>query len=88
MLIHKSGDSNAGVPSISLSITGDYSKSVDLDPSIAKVDGSEHSASGAGSDNKVKALPNGFWILTVVVILLLLVTIWGGMKRGVFSRKN
>lgn len=88
MLINKSGDSTAGVPSISLSVTGDYTKSADLDPSVAKVDGSEHSASGAGSDNKVKALPNGFWILTVVVVLLLLVTIWGGMKRGVFSRKN
>ncbi len=89
MLINQKGDSTADVPSITVTISGDCSESgKELTPMAAKISSSENSVSGDGADNQAKSLSAGFWILTVITILLLLVAIWGGMKRGVFSRKN
>ena len=89
MLINQKGDSTADVPSITVTISGACTESgKELTPMAAKISSSDNTVSGDGADNQAKSLSAGFWILTVITILLLLVAIWGGMKRGVFSRKN
>ena len=91
MLINKTNDGSE-VPGLSINykvgsdttliekqVSGPQSGSVSVDSS---------SASGSGIDNSESTLPMGFWILLVFAVLLLLISVWGGMKRGVFSRRN
>ena len=88
MLINMEGSSTTEVPSISVKITDAVDKTQDLKAMNAELSSTDHSVTGDGADNSEKSLSTGFWILTVVTVLLLLIAIWGGMKRGVFSRKN
>jgi hypothetical protein len=66
------------------------SKEVDLTggPQSGSMSVDSSSASGSGIDNSKAELPMGVWILLVFVVLLFLLSVWGGMKRGVFSRRN
>ncbi|MCQ2069536.1 MAG: hypothetical protein MJZ68_00165 [archaeon] len=46
------------------------------------------SVSGNNTDNEKKEVSMAFWALAILSVLGLLVFIWAGLKRGVFSRKN
>ncbi len=89
MLINKAGE-NLAAPGITVKFSGrDYTADVALSgPQTGSVSVDSASASGSGIDNTQAGVPTGFWILMVFVILLFLICIWGGMKRGVFSRRN
>lgn len=43
-------------------------------------------ASGRGVHNSLGKIPNTVWIMLAIILVLILVTVWMGMKRGVFSR--
>lgn len=88
MLINEDGDSSVAVPGITVTVSGDLDSTKDLTRATAEISSTDGSVSGGNADNSENTVPAGFWILTVFAILILLLTIWGGMKRGVFSRKN
>ena len=60
----------------------------DLTAATGSLNETESSASGDKSDNNKAGLAPAFWIFTVLTILMFLVLLWSGMKRGVFSRRN
>ncbi|MCQ2078886.1 MAG: hypothetical protein MJZ38_02365 [archaeon] len=88
MLVNDKADSSATVPAIHLTVSGDVSDSKDLSAQSASVSETSGSVSGGHADNNEKGVSTGFWIVTVLTVLVLLLLIWGGMKRGVFSRRN
>jgi hypothetical protein len=89
MLINKTGEDLA-VPALTVKFTGgDYTADVPITgPQSGSMSVDSSSASGSGIDNSKAELPMGVWILLVFVVLLFLLSVWGGMKRGVFSRRN
>ena len=78
---------NATVPSISVTVSGNATlATTTLDPAIGTLKESDVTVTGA--DDKKAGLAPAFWIFTVLTILMFLVLLWAGMKRGVFSRRN
>ena len=45
-------------------------------------------AEGRGALNQLSGIPTIFWALLVITVLLILLTVWLGYKRGVFSRRK
>lgn len=89
MLINETGDSSAAVPAITVAVSGDYAEPITFaGPQEGKVNVDSASASGTGVDNSSAKLSTGFWILLVFTIILFLLIVWGGLKRGVFARRN
>lgn len=55
--------------------------------SDADVSQTDASVDGESSSNSKKEVSMTFWTLAVLTMILLLLMVWGGMKRGVFSRR-
>ena len=90
VVLTKKDDSAATttVPGVHIDIAGDMTGNADLTAATGSLNETESSASGDKSDNKKAGLAPAFWIFTVLTILMFLVLLWSGMKRGVFSRRN
>ena len=76
------------MPGVHIDIAGDMTGNADLTAATGSLNETESSASGDKSDNNKAGLAPAFWIFTVLTILMFLVLLWSGMKRGVFSRRN
>ncbi|MBO4502288.1 MAG: hypothetical protein J5707_01350, partial [Candidatus Methanomethylophilus sp.] len=89
MLIDTNG-AGLAVPSLTVKFSGgDYTSDIDFaGPQTGSMSVDSSSASGSGVENSEATVPFGFWILVVFVVLIFLLSLWGGMKRGVFSRRN
>ncbi|MDR0522963.1 MAG: hypothetical protein LBG62_00850 [Candidatus Methanoplasma sp.] len=59
-----------------------------LSPNPASADVTDKSVSGGNVYNEGSDVPAAFVALSVACILVLLITIWAGMKRGVFVRRR
>ena len=90
VVLTKKDDSAATttVPGVHIDIAGDMTGNADLTAATGSLNETESSASGDKSDNNKAGLAPAFWIFTVLTILMFLVLLWSGMKRGVFSRRN
>jgi hypothetical protein len=84
----KTGSSITSIPNVELTVGGDVSGTASLAAATGTLNETEGSASGDKSDNNKAGLAPAFWIFTVLTILMFLILLWSGMKRGVFSRRN
>ncbi len=84
----KTGSSITSIPNVELTVGGDVSGTATLAAATGTLNETEGSASGDKSDNNKAGLAPAFWIFTVLTILMFLILLWSGMKRGVFSRRN
>jgi hypothetical protein len=73
---------------VEVTVGGDASGTASLAAATGTLNETEGSASGDKSDNNKAGLAPAFWIFTVLTILMFLILLWSGMKRGVFSRRN
>ncbi len=72
------------VPNVSVSTSvGD----VTLTPSTMKVEVSSVEATGDNAVSERSGIPLGFWFIIGLNIILLILIVWMGSKRGVFSRR-
>jgi len=78
---------NAGTNSENVSISGNVA-TVQLAPKSGELDVQDQTASGDNVSNQSAGAPVLFIVLAIAAILLLILAIWGGMKRGVFTRKR
>ena len=92
MLINKTSSDSAlpaGGATVAFASGSDYLTAVTISgPQSGQVTVDSGSASGNGVENTKAQISTGFWILVVFTILLVLLIVWGAMKRGVFSRRN
>lgn len=54
----------------------------------ADVSKTDASVSGGKAENDEKEISMTFWGICIVIVVLLLLMVWGGMKRGVFTRRK
>ncbi|MCQ2079878.1 MAG: hypothetical protein MJZ38_07490, partial [archaeon] len=91
MFIKKTADVTESLPAtleVYYEFDGAISDNTTIDLASAEISVDAGSVTGGNADNSEKEVPTGFWILVVFAVLLILLIIWGGMKRGVFSRRN
>lgn len=81
-------DGTGTVPSIKVTITGDYSGSLSLEPEKLTLNVDSMTVSGGDSMNSQSKMPVGVWFMIAVGLILFVATLYLGSKRGVFSRKN
>lgn len=88
MLVNPEGK-EVPVPGANISVqAGDTTKTVAASASTVNTEVIESDATGKDIEGKEKALSGTFWALLVVSVIVLLVMVWGGMRRGVFSRRK
>lgn len=73
--------------SSSVSVSGNVATAT-LSTKIAEIESSDSSAVGDNIYNEQSSVPVSLWILLAAAVLILLFTIWTGMKRGVFVRRK
>lgn len=92
MLVNTDGDPAEGekdtVPSLTITVSGDVSATKDVQPQKADLSMTSGSASNGGADAKEAQISNGFWVLAIISVLVLLALVYSGMKRGVFTRRK
>ncbi len=83
------GDSPVSLSTSSeeIAVTGNVAAASELEAQSASLSTDSASASNGGASAEGKKISMTFWALFVLTILVLLLIIWIGSKRGVFARK-
>lgn len=94
---------SSGVPSVNVRVTMDSgsvatdSSSVSvsgsvatmaMSPTVVDMSSSDMTAGGDNIFNEASSVPATFWALLALCILMLILIVWLGIKRGVFVRKK
>ena len=81
-------DGTGTVPGITVTISGDYTGSLSLEPEKLTLNVDSMAVSGGDSMDSQSKMPVGVWFMIAVGLILFVATLYLGSKRGVFSRKN
>ena len=70
-----------------ITVSGNVASAAALEAQTADLSLDSGSVSDGGASNEGKKISMTFWALFILTVLVLLLLIWTGSKRGVFSRK-
>ena len=70
-----------------ITVSGNVASAAALEAQTADLSLDSGSVSDGGASNEGKKISTTFWALFILTVLVLLLIIWTGSKRGVFSRK-
>ncbi|WP_400238631.1 carboxypeptidase regulatory-like domain-containing protein [Methanomethylophilus alvi] len=70
-----------------ITVSGNVASAAALEAQTADLSLDSGSVSDGGASNEGKKISMTFWALFILTVLVLLLIIWTGSKRGVFSRK-
>ncbi len=80
-------DSALSTDSAGLTVSGKTVSAADLKAQKADLSLDSGSVSDGGASDEGKKIGTTFWVLFVLTVLVLLLIIWTGSKRGVFARR-